>query len=144
MTRLKVQTPVRPFFNLIDDWFQEFPAKVQRDVASTLQSVPVNIIETSEGYHLEVYAPGRNKDEFNVNVEKDLLTISYEHKATEQAENLKVVRREFNQYSFKRSFSLDEKVDENGIQAKYEDGLLKLFLPKKEVVTIQPKQIAIQ
>ncbi len=144
MTRVKFNQPVRPFFHLLDDWFQDFPAKAGREAGNALQTIPVNIVETKDGYHLEVNAPGRSKEEFKVKVENGLLTISYEQKETAVQEDLKQIRREFYQHSFKRSFTIDEKIDENGIQAKYEQGLLKLYLPKKEVVLDQPKEIAIQ
>jgi HSP20 family protein len=144
MTRVKFNQPVRPFLHLLDDWFQEFPAKSVRENGNALQTIPVNIVETKDGYHLEVNAPGRTKEEFKVKVENGLLTVSYEQKESTAQEDVKQIRREFIQHSFKRSFTIDEKIDENGIQAKYEQGLLKLYLPKKEVVTEQPKEIAIQ
>lgn len=144
MTRVKFNQPARPFFHLLDDWFQELPALATREAGSAAHSVPVNILETSDGYHLEMSAPGRTKEEFAIQVENGLLTISYEQKEAAKQEGAKQIRREFSQHSFKRSFSLDEKIEENGIQAKYEQGLLKLFLPKKEIIAPQPKQISIQ
>ncbi|RYG00633.1 MAG: Hsp20/alpha crystallin family protein, partial [Chitinophagaceae bacterium] len=116
-------------------------------------NVPVNIHETKDGYHLEFNAAGRNKEDFKVEVEKGLLTISFEAKevkAEETTENkqaetdYKTVRREFKISSFKRSFNVDEKVDVDNIQAKYENGILKVFLPKKEVVAVTGKQINVQ
>ncbi len=77
-------------------------------------------------------------------VEKGLLTISYEKKEeTTQSDDYKTVRREFEYKSFKRSFSVDEHVDVDGIQAKYENGVLKLLLPKKEEAKPSSKQINI-
>ncbi|MBL7768220.1 MAG: Hsp20/alpha crystallin family protein [Flavipsychrobacter sp.] len=143
MTRVKFNQPARPFFHLLDDWFQEFPARTSRELTNGINTVPVNILETSDGYHLELNAPGRTKEEFKIQVENGLLTISYEQKENQVQEGLKQIRREFTQHSFKRSFTLDDKIDENGIQAKYEQGLLKLYLPKKEIVANQPKQISI-
>lgn len=144
MTRVKFNHPARPFFHLFDDWFQGVPANFSKDGGNALQTIPVNIVETKDGYHLELNAPGRNKEDFAIQIDKDLLTISFEQKEAAQQDDLKVIRREFAQQSFKRSFSLDEKVEATGIQAKYEQGLLKLYLPKKEVVEVQPKQISIQ
>ena len=109
MTLVKRIQPGRPFGNLIEDWFQEFPGLLRE--AGNLAGTPVNIVENKDGYHLEVNAPGRNKEDFKVQVDKGLLTISYEHKEESTSEDLKVIRREFSAASFKRSFSVDEKAD---------------------------------
>ena len=92
---------------------------------------------------MELIAAGRNKEDFKVQVEKDLLTISYEKKTTEEQKDSKTIRKEFTLNSFKRSFSLDDKIKADAIQAKYEDGILKIFLPKKEDTTVSPKAITI-
>lgn len=123
------------FFNLPSAW-----ANPSADVAS----IPAtNVFETPKSYLLELSAPGRNKEDFQVNIEKDLLTISFEKKEEEKVEGVTPVRREYSFNSFKRSFSLDEKIDVTGIQAKYENGILKIELPKKEQVKQEPKQITI-
>lgn len=142
MTLVKRIQPGRPFGTLIDDWFQDIPGLLRE--AGNTGSVPVNIIENKEGYHLELSAPGRRKEDFKVQVDKGLLTISYEHKEENASEDLKVVRREFSYSSFKRSFSVDDKIDAANIQAKYENGLLKVFVPKKEDVKVEPQSIHIQ
>ena len=105
---------------------------------------PVNIEETKNSYQVVLNVPGRNKEDFNINIDKNLLTISFEKQEDKKEEDAKSIRREFNFSSFKRSFSLDEKIDVNNIQAKYESGLLKIELPKKEVVKEEVKQISIQ
>lgn len=128
--------------NLFDELFNNVPATWNR----TLNVPPVNIHENADGYHLELQAPGLQKEDFKMNVEKGLLTISYqksENNGTEQKE-YKTHRREFSVSSFKRSFSLDEKVNADDIKAKYEAGVLQVFLPKKEEVKVSPKQIEIQ
>ena len=78
-----------------------------------------------------------------MNIEKDLLTISYEKKENLENKDYKTIRKEFTLNSFKRSFSLDEKIKADAIQAKYENGILKLFLPKKDEVVVAPKEITI-
>jgi HSP20 family protein len=122
-------------FNIPNSWGKDFQG--------SLTNVPVNIHETTEGYHLELNAPGRNKEDFKINVENGLLTISFEKKEESEQKEYKTVRREFSFQSFKRSFSLDEKVNADNIQAKYENGVLKLFIAKKEEVKVAPKQITI-
>lgn len=127
---------------LFDELFSGFPTAWGRDVQNTI--VPaVNIYETNDAYHVELNAPGRDKEDFKVNLEKGLLTISYEKKAEAENKDYKTVRKEFTYSSFKRSFTVDDKINTAGIQAKYENGVLKLFLPKKEEVIIAPQQIAI-
>ncbi|MFT4023532.1 MAG: Hsp20/alpha crystallin family protein [Flavihumibacter sp.] len=142
MTLVKHIQPARPFGNLIDEWFQEFPGLLRE--TGNFGKTPVNIVENKDGYHLEVNAPGRNKEDFKVQVDKNLLTISYEHKEEAASEDLKQIRREFSAYSFSRSFSLDEKIDAANIRAKYENGLLKVFVPRKEEVKVEPQSIHIQ
>lgn len=130
--------------NLFDELFNNFPVNWGRDMQTGLTTPPVNIHETNEGYHVELSAPGRNKEDFTVNVENGLLTISFEKKEETEQKTYKTIRKEFSYRSFKRSFNVDEKINAEAIQAKYENGVLKLFLPKKEEVKVAPKQITIQ
>jgi HSP20 family protein len=142
MTLLKVNnTPVQKGFNnLFDEFFNEFPAFTGKE---NWGSVPVNIHETKDAFHLELNAPGRSKEDFKLSIENGLLTISFEKKEENKTEDYKTVRKEFSYRSFKRSFNLDEQIDTNNIQAKYENGLLKLLLPKKEQIKENAKQINI-
>ena len=143
MTLVKVNNNVpRPFGNLVDELLNEFPAFGKWSNES-FNFPPVNINETPDAYHIELSVPGRIKEDFKVNVENGLLTISYEKKEETKSEEYKNVRREFSYRSFKRSFSIDEHVDADGIQAKYENGLLKLLLPKKEQAKQSSRQINI-
>lgn len=105
----------------------------------------VNISEDDDNFEVEVAAPGLKKDDFKINLENNLLTISGEHKEeNEEKEGKKISRREFNYTSFNRSFTLPETVEADNIQAKYQDGVLRLTLPKKEEAKKQPpKQIKI-
>jgi HSP20 family protein len=99
----------------------------------------VNISEDKDNFEVEVAAPGLKKEDFNVNLENHLLTISAEHKEeNEEKEGKKINRREFSYTSFNRSFNLPESVEANNINAKYKDGVLKLTLPKKEEAKKQP------
>jgi HSP20 family protein len=102
---------------------------------------PVNIHETKEAYVLDVLVPGLTKEDLKIGLDNNILSISAEKKTEQQSEGEKRIRREFSFRSFKRSFTLDETVDAEKIQAKYENGVLKLTLPKKEQA--QPKAIDI-
>lgn len=128
----------------LHELFHGFPVNWGRDMHASQTVPPVNIHESSNGYHVELNAAGLTKEAIQVNLEKGLLTISYEHKAEEASKEYQTLRKEFGFQSFKRSFRIDEKIEADGIQAKYENGILKLFLPKKEETQLIPKQIAIQ
>ncbi len=141
MTLVKHNTA--PFVNLFDELFNQFPANWGRDSQAGFSTVPANIHESNEGYHVELNAPGRKKEDFTINLDNNLLTISFEKKETVENKAYKTIRKEFNYQSFKRSFSLDEKINTGSIQAKYEDGVLKVYLPKKEEITVAPQKIVI-
>ena len=134
-----VKQNYRTVNNIFDELFNTVPATWNK----TLNVPPVNIHENEEGFHIELQVPGLQKDDFKINVEKGLLTISFQKTEGEQ-KNYKTHRREFSVSSFKRSFSLDENVNAEEIKAKYDAGVLQVFLPKKEEVKVSPKQIEIQ
>lgn len=144
MTFVKSAHPARQFGALLDNLIQDFPGYLNREVSQAFHTVPTNIVETADGYHLELYAAGRNKEDFKVALDNGLLTISYEQKEEAKPADFKSIRKEFATGSFKRTFTVDEKIDTANIQAKYENGLLKLYLPKKEAVKVQPQAITIQ
>jgi len=140
----------KSFNNLVDDLFSELPVLYRNGSDTVFKGfAPVNIKETDKSYSLEVIAPGFDKSDFKVNVDQDVLTVSAEKKqeVKENAENCnteKHVRREYSFRSFKRFFTLDEKIDAAGIDAKYNNGVLVLNLPKKEVVKATAQEINIQ
>ena len=133
-----VKNNYRNFNNLFDEFFNYAPETFNVNVP------PVNIHETDDSYHVELVAPGLSKEDFKVSLEKGLLTISYEKKAEKEEKNYKTHRREFSVSNFKRTFTVENKIDADNIKAKYENGVLQLLLPKKEEVKIAPKEIAIQ
>jgi HSP20 family protein len=142
MTLVKVNN--RPFGNLFSDLLSEFPVAARSFGQELLAFPQTNIVETPEAFHLELNAPGRTKEDFKVQVENGLLTVSFEKKEdSAQTEGYETIRREFEFKSFKRSFSVDDKINTEGIQAKYENGILKLLLPKKEESKPVAKQINI-
>lgn len=97
------------------------------------QLPPVNIKETEADFSVELSAPGLKKEDFVIEVDNGKLTISAEAKAekTEQEEG-KYTRREFKHTAFKRVFTLPESINDEGINAAYNDGILTIQLPKKE------------
>ena len=89
-------------------------------------------------------APGFEKNDFNVNIDKSILTVSAEKKNELKDENEKQIREEYSYRSFKRSFTLDEKIDSEKIDAKYANGILTLNLPRKAEVKASAKEISVQ
>ena len=134
------------FNNLVDDLFTDLPNFLQKEINSLgrRNSAPVNVKETTKSYLLEVIAPGFEKTDFKINLDQQVLTISAEKNNDVKEENLKSIRREYSFSSFKRSFTLDEKIDATNIDATYINGVLTLNLPKKEVVKASATEIKIQ
>lgn len=102
---------------------------------------PVNIWETENAFAVELMAPGLKKEDFSIEVDNGLLTISSEIKAENNTDQGKFTKREFALTSFKRSFTLPETVQQDGINAVYQDGILKLEIPKKEEALPKAKRM---
>jgi len=145
MTVVKFNNRPTNGFNLLENLFNDIPTLFKDDFGSSLKNfVPVNIRETKEAYQLEVVAPGFEKNDFNINLEKSVLTISAEKKNEVKEESEKQIRKEYHYRSFKRSFTLDEKIDAEKIEAKYVNGVLTLNLPRKVEVKASTKEISVQ
>lgn len=103
-------------------------------------SPAVNIKDTAESYEIEVAAPGMKKENFSVNLDNSVLTISSEAHSLngdmDKAGNY--TRREFNYHSFRRAFTLPESVASENISAQYRDGVLYISIPKKEEAKLKP------
>lgn len=151
MTVLSVK-PVnrkRNQFNHLDRIFDEFfhtnfPATYNNNGNGIKARPAVNVIENGDAFRIELAAPGLEKDDFNVHVDKDVLRIEVNKEfQTEEGETYK--RREFGFYEFKRSFQLPDTIDNQGIDASYNNGILLITLPKKEEARVQPaRNIQIQ
>jgi HSP20 family protein len=128
----------------MDDWFDS-SLRNWRSSGATLPAV--NVRETNDDFVIEVAAPGMNRDDFKVELDNNLLSISaeLEEKNETSDQNRTYNRREFNYQSFQRSFSLPEnKVEGAKISAKYKDGILHVTVPKKEEAKIKPaRQITV-
>jgi HSP20 family protein len=134
------------FNTFVDDLFTELPALFKNEFNQTERKgfVPANVKETDKSYLLDIIAPGFDKADFKVNLDQNLLTISAEKKDEVKKENEKQIRREYSYRSFKRSFTLDEKIDATNIEASYINGVLVLNLPKKKVVKASATEIVIK
>jgi HSP20 family protein len=102
--------------------------------------------EDNEAFRVEVAAPGLKKEDFKVTLDNGLLTISAENRREHEEKNAegRYTRREFSYHSFSRSFTLPSTVEADRIDARYQDGILHLEIPKKEEVKRKaPRQVAI-
>ncbi|WP_298427216.1 Hsp20/alpha crystallin family protein [uncultured Kordia sp.] len=118
------------------DWF----GGIANQVANTTNTPAVNIKETAEDFTLEVAAPGREKEDFKLSLDHDLLTISTEDKKEEVTNEDSYTRKEFSFSSFKRSFKLPQTINKEEINASYVNGILHVSLPKREEDKVKPKR----
>jgi HSP20 family protein len=101
----------------------------------------VNIRENEKDFELELVVPGRNKEDFKIEINENVLTISSEAKVKENTEKENYTRKEFTYTAFKRAFTLPETIEEDNIKATYVNGILKFTLPKKEESLPKPKRV---
>jgi HSP20 family protein len=131
-----------PPFNLFDDFFsRDLWNRAMTNSSSTNTTIPlVNIKEDNENFEVEMAAPGMDKKDFKVELDGNVLTITSEKEIqNEEKDGERYSRREFSYQSFQRSFQLPkEVVDAEKIEAKYENGVLRLLIPKKEEAKPRP------
>jgi HSP20 family protein len=101
------------------------------DISETVPSI--NITENKENYLVEMAAPGLKKQDFNIQMDGNLLTISCEKESEQKQDGQgdNYWKREYNYSSFSRSLTLPENADNTKISAKYSDGILNVTIPKK-------------
>jgi len=129
-------TIIRKYNSLLPDYLDRF---FGRDFDQwdqwTFRKPAVNILERDDDYMIEVAAPGYEKKDFTVKVHNDELTIS----AKVQPQKLNgYIRKEFTYGDFKRTFTLDDTVDSDKIDATYTNGVLYVSVPKKEEAKVKP------
>jgi HSP20 family protein len=125
------------FFNR--DWM-DWTNRNFSDTNTTLPSV--NIVEGDESYIVDMAAPGLEKKDFRIELNNGMLTISSEKKVeSETKKGQQFTRREFSYQSFNRSFSLPHTVESEKISAKYENGILKIVIPKKDEAKTRPARM---
>ena len=127
-----------------DDFFNDRVFNTNHNVQRKNTSPAVNISEADKDFKIELAVPGLSKNDFNIEVENDVLTISSAEKEHKEDKMPNYTRREFNFNSFKRSFELPETIDQDQIKASHKDGVLSITLVKKEEeVQKAPKQIKV-
>ena len=130
--------------SVFDDMFKTDWLGGTTNVNSIGTSIPaVNIFESDDNFMVAVAAPGKTKEDFNIELDNDVLTISSEEKKENETsdKNGRFTRKEFSYSNFKRAFSLPETVDSEKISAAYNSGVLEITLPKKEEAKVQPKRM---
>ncbi|TZF81329.1 Hsp20/alpha crystallin family protein [Pedobacter sp. BS3] len=104
----------------------------------------VNICETDGEYHIELAAPGLKKEDFKINLDRNVLNISAEKKTENAENNKKYNRREYSYSSFVRSFALPDSADDANIEAEYTDGILRINVAKKEEAKMASREISVK
>jgi len=119
--------------NVFNDFFSPWTDLLAEPTWERALTIPaVNITETDKSYQLSVAAPGLKKEDFNVDVDGNMLTISAEKEENKEEKDSQYTRKEYNYSSFSRTFTLPNEVKQSGIEAEYKDGVLHLMLPKTE------------
>ena len=126
-----------PFDNL---WSRDWMDWTNLNFSDTNTTLPaVNVSENDEEFIIEMAAPGMKKDDFRINLDRNVLTISSTRKNEKEEKKANYSRREFSYQSFQRSFTLPEAtVNSDKVSARYEDGILYIHIPKRDEVKPKP------
>jgi len=128
------------FHSLLDSFLENTPvADSRRDFVPS-----VNTREGEHAYHVELDLPGMKKEDINVDVKDNMITISGERKTKDEIKKEDYYKIESSYGKFERSFSLPENVDIENIHAESQDGVLEVIIPKLEKVENKPKKIEIK
>lgn len=136
MNLVKFSNQPSLFDRFFDDNFFDWSTKNFSTTNTTLPAV--NIKNDVSSFEIEMAAPGLTKEDFNIEIDNDLLTISCEKKHEEDVEKEKYQRKEFSYLSFSRSFTLPNTVENDKISASYNNGILNIIIPKKEEAIPKP------
>ncbi len=118
---------------VFDDTFRPWNDFYEGGLMGRLNNIPpVNITEHKDEYKVSLAAPGLKKSDFKIDVDGNLLTISSEQEENKEEKEKTFTRKEYSFSSFSRTFTLPEEINKEKIEAKYEEGVLKISLPRKE------------
>ena len=130
--------------DILDDFFGSDFWNDRYNLGLNTTKPAVNILEAEKEYRIELVAPGLSKKDIKIDLNKNVLSISYEKEESNEESTVNYMRREFCYNSFRRSFTLPESVNAEKISANHENGILHIHIPKKpEAVEKGPKQISI-
>ncbi len=135
----------RTFFpSIVDEFFGRDFLPNLFEFQTGINMPSVNIVEGKDDFRIEVAAPGLQKDDFKINLDNNVLTISSEMEEKNEEKEERYMRREFSYTSFRRSFSLPQTVEADKISANHNNGVLSISIPKKDEAKVKPaKQIEI-
>ncbi|MDZ4752059.1 MAG: Hsp20/alpha crystallin family protein [Flavobacteriales bacterium] len=136
MTLVKHAFPNPSFVRSFDDLFTR-GSFVPSGRTNWNNTPSVNVKETDAAFHIEMAAPGMNKEDFKIAVKEETLIISSERKSNNEQKTERYTRKEWNYSAFSRKFSLPENINAAEIVAEYENGVLKVILPKVEQKTAE-------
>jgi len=130
------------FFKPWNEWFDDSNG----GFFGRIMKIPaVNITEHKDEYKVSLAAPGLKKDDFRIEVDGNMLTITSEKEENKEEKDKKFTRKEYSYSSFSRSFTLPEEINQEKIEAKYEDGILKISLPRNaEAKKLSAKHIDVK
>ncbi|MEL0300976.1 MAG: Hsp20/alpha crystallin family protein [Flavobacteriaceae bacterium] len=133
----------RPMSSFLDEFFSPQWSNKSQNFTTSIPAV--NVQEREKDFLLSFAVPGKSKSDFEIEVDKEVLSVSALAKDTSTEDYNLFTRKEFNYQSFKRSFTLPESVDTAKIKAQYKEGILSIHLPKRKEALPQPtKRIAIE
>lgn len=120
--------------SLVDQLFNDFLRNDYHEnyLNNCKNSPATNVFETENEFKIQIQLPGFSKENLNINFQNNVLTIKVEKENTEKQEEYKYVHREFEAYNFEKQFRVPKAVDSEKINAKFENGILNILLPKKE------------
>ena len=124
---------ITPFSQWVDNFFNE-EDPFFREMRSTWANMPaVNVRETEDSYEIEVAAPGMTREDFKVSVEHGMMSIRAERRMETEDSKDDYIRKEFNYTTFERNFNLPDDVLSDKVAAKYDNGILRITMPRKAV-----------
>lgn len=135
-----VEEVIGDSFNFAKDCKKDVKDSFRREFYK--RNVPVNVIKTDTGFRLEVIAPGFQKEDFNIKLQENKLWVTA-HREVEENEKEEYRRQEFHLAKFERAIHVPKTADTEKIEAKYEKGILEIFIPNKEVVEPESREINI-
>lgn len=121
--------------NLVNEMMNSFLTNdYHENYLQNCRKPAINIFESDNDFRIEMMLPGFTKEDMKINFHNEMLTIKVDNKETESRNNedYKFVRREFDVYNFEKQFKVPQSVNVEGIDAKFENGILNIVLPKKE------------
>jgi len=144
MTLVKFNNRPKNYANPFNDVFDSILNDTFISDKLVSRTPAVNIAENDNGFEIELAVPGLKKEDFKINLDKNVLSVSAEKKTEENAENKKYSKHEFSYNSFVRSFTLPDTADHSKIDADYTDGVLTLSVAKREEAKFQSREIAVK